>query len=177
MWLLLRLTFLGYVLYYNIVKESVNKECLMAERRIWWGYFSYMKEMKRCKNCGKTKPKNDFFKDKASKDGCYFYCKECIFCRYLKSKYNMTLEQYNKMFEEQRGICAVCGIPAEGLKYRLAVDHNHITGKIRGLLCFACNTLLGRIENNPRLIPTIMKYLRTQNKAGKIYFGENHNGK
>ena len=89
----------------------------------------------------------------------------------------MTLEQYNKMFEEQRGICAVCGIPAEGLKYRLAVDHNHITGKIRGLLCFACNTLLGRIENNPRLIPTIMKYLRTQNKAGKIYFGENHNGK
>jgi len=64
----------------------------------------------------------------------------------LKRKFNMTLEQYDKMFEEQGGVCAICGgIGDRG--YRLAVDHNHETGKIRGLLCSKCNLHLFALEN------------------------------
>jgi hypothetical protein len=63
----------------------------------------------------------------------------------LKLKYNMTVEQYDKMFEKQNGLCAICGRPQNSKT--LAVDHNHNTGKIRGLLCSSCNTALGYIEN------------------------------
>lgn len=136
--------------------------------------------MKICRNCGKEQSLGCFSKDKHTKDGRCFHCKSCVSLnhkmrprpnfsalnkrRHLKSKYNMTLEKYNQMFEDQRGVCAVCGVPAGDLKRNLAVDHNHRTGKIRGLLCFACNSLIGRIEKNPLLIPTMMKYIRTRNK-------------
>ena len=64
----------------------------------------------------------------------------------LKRKFNMTLEQYDKMFEDQGGVCVICGgISDRG--YRLAVDHNHETGKIRGLLCSKCNLHLFALEN------------------------------
>ena len=135
---------------------------------------------KKCRNCGEVKPISSFSKDKTRKDSHCFYCKDCVSLnqkmrrrpncstlnksRHLKSKYNITLEQYNQMFDEQRGVCAVCGTPAKDLKRNLAVDHNHRTGKIRGLLCFSCNSLIGRIEKNPLLIPTMMKYIRTRNK-------------
>lgn len=136
--------------------------------------------MKICRNCGEEKSLSCFSKDKHTKDGRCFYYKNCVSLnhkmkprprcskqnksRHLKSKYNMTLDQYNQMFDTQRGLCAVCGVPAGDLKRNLAVDHNHRTGKIRGLLCFACNSLIGRIEKNPLLIPTMMKYIRTRNK-------------
>ena len=142
--------------------------------------------VKICRNRGEEKSLSCFSKDKHTKDGHCFYCKNCVSLnhkmrprphfrtqtpfykqnknRHLKSKYGITLEQYNLMFNKQRGVCAVCGVPAEALKRSLAVDHNHRTGKIRGLLCFACNSLIGRIEKNPLLIPTMMKYIRTRNK-------------
>ncbi len=63
----------------------------------------------------------------------------------LKSNYNLTLEQYDKMFEEQNGNCAICGLPQ--LMKRLAVDHDHETGEVRGLLCACCNMQLGILED------------------------------
>jgi hypothetical protein len=55
----------------------------------------------------------------------------------LKKLYNMTVEEYNDLFTQQGGVCAICGKPPT--KYRLAVDHCHKTGQIRGLLCAKCN--------------------------------------
>lgn len=76
----------------------------------------------------------------------------------LKYKHGLTLEQYDQMFEQQDGLCAVCrNINGDGR--RLAIDHNHQTGKIRGLLCFRCNTWLGILENKEFTI-NAKKYLR-----------------
>lgn len=68
---------------------------------------------------------------------------------WLKKKYNLTVSDYNKMLEEQSGCCALCLRHQSNFKrgYSLAVDHCHITGKVRGLLCYACNKLLGRMED------------------------------
>jgi hypothetical protein len=65
----------------------------------------------------------------------------------LKAEYGITPEQYNTMFDEQLGCCAICGRHQTMFKRHLDVDHNHTTGKIRKLLCVQCNTDLGVYEN------------------------------
>ena len=76
--------------------------------------------------------------------------------KHLKKKYSLTLEQYDQMFEQQNGVCAICGLPE--LNRRLAVDHNHKTGKIRGLLCIQCNVKLCALENK-KFAKEAKKYL------------------
>ena len=53
----------------------------------------------------------------------------------LLKKYGLTLRQYDDMFEEQHGCCVICGRHQSEFKQKLAVDHNHTTGKVRALLC------------------------------------------
>lgn len=70
----------------------------------------------------------------------------------LKQKYGLTLEQYEQMVRDQNGVCAICGRPekysvTENYTRRLSVDHNHKTGKTRGLLCRWCNQRLAHIED------------------------------
>lgn len=67
--------------------------------------------------------------------------------RYYERNYNITLDQYDKMFEEQGGVCAICGGVNPNGK-RMAVDHNHKTGKVRGLLCDRCNLGLEFVEKD-----------------------------
>lgn len=75
----------------------------------------------------------------------------------IKSAYGLTEEQYNAMLEAQGGGCALCDAkPARNRRAAtLNVDHDHATGRIRGLLCMACNVALGiyekRIKDNPRI--------------------------
>ncbi len=66
----------------------------------------------------------------------------------LKYLYNITLEDYDKLFKQQRGCCSVCKRPQSKLTRTLAVDHNHQTGKIRGLLCDLCNLNMEWYEKN-----------------------------
>ena len=63
-----------------------------------------------------------------------------------KHGYDCSAEQYNKMFQEQEGCCAICGAHQSESKRQLAVDHNHETGKVRALLWMTCNTQLGIYE-------------------------------
>jgi hypothetical protein len=63
----------------------------------------------------------------------------------MKRLYNLTLEGYELLLKNQNGGCAVCGIERDCNK-RLAVDHDHGTNKVRGLLCLRCNTKLGWYE-------------------------------
>jgi hypothetical protein len=76
----------------------------------------------------------------------------------LKIKYNITLKDYNKMFKEQKGKCAICNTHKNKLKFTLCVDHNHTTKKIRELLCHRCNFAVGYYENSD--INKIQKYLK-----------------
>lgn len=79
---------------------------------------------------------------------------------HLKWKYGITIEQYDVMLDEQGGLCAICK-REENRKplRRLAVDHCHSTGKIRGLLCSRCNTAIGQFCDNPEIMKSAMSYV------------------
>lgn len=87
--------------------------------------------------------------------------------RRLKRAFNMTLEDYDNMFKKQGGVCVICGKPPEGIDKRgkterprkLEVDHNHKTGKVRGLLCFHCNNGLGCFKDSKENLASAIKYL------------------
>lgn len=78
----------------------------------------------------------------------------------LRSRHQMTVSQYDVLFEKQKGRCAICGRSQEGL--RLAVDHSHQTGERRGLLCRACNLGLGNFLDNPSALRSAIRYLQRQ---------------
>lgn len=73
----------------------------------------------------------------------------------LKHKYNLTENQFNAQLEKQNHRCAICD-----KKKRLVVDHCHISGNVRGLLCHSCNTHLGVVENSLKM-EKIRTYLMT----------------
>lgn len=76
----------------------------------------------------------------------------------LKKKYGLTLEQYHEILKKQDGKCAICKCLPNG--NHLAVDHNHETGKIRGLLCMKCNSVLVvACERYGSLIENTKEYL------------------
>lgn len=75
----------------------------------------------------------------------------------------MTLEEWDALYESQEGLCALCGLPSIGNE-RLAVDHNHITGKIRALVHrMPCNLIIGYVENYEILCYSAAEYLKKHN--------------
>lgn len=74
--------------------------------------------------------------------------------------YGLTPDMYNQRLIEQQEKCAVCSRHQCNFRYRLSVDHNHKTGKVRGLLCTHCNSIVVRlVENQPDLIKKATDYL------------------
>jgi hypothetical protein len=63
--------------------------------------------------------------------------------QHLRQKYDLTLDDYSVLFSTQAGCCAICGKHQSELAERLEVDHDHMTNRVRGLLCPNCNKLLG----------------------------------
>jgi hypothetical protein len=80
----------------------------------------------------------------------------------LKRNYDITLDDYNKMFKEQKGCCKICGTHQKELKKPLFVDHCHTTNDVRGLLCTHCNVLLGMAKDNINILDKAKDYLLTQ---------------
>ena len=77
---------------------------------------------------------------------------------HLRRKFGITLEDYEELLARQGGVCAVCSRePTPGIS--LHVDHDHETGRIRGLLCFRCNNALGDLEDDPALLRAAARYL------------------
>lgn len=72
-------------------------------------------------------------------------------------RYNLTVQDYEEMFKKQNGVCAICGRPPS--KNKLAVDHCHETGKVRGLLCFRCNFGLSYFSESSGMMHKAAKYL------------------
>ena len=78
----------------------------------------------------------------------------------LKAKYGITTAQWETMFYLQQGGCAICGRKDSG-KRNLSVDHDHVTGKVRGLLCQTCNAhVLIAVERYSHLFDNAKEYLR-----------------
>jgi len=85
---------------------------------------------------------------------------------YLKKrakKYGLTLEEYNKMFEEQGGCCKICKTHQSDLTRSLSIDHCHSSERVRSLLCGNCNVGLGNFKDNIDLLKEAIKYLEENN--------------
>lgn len=78
----------------------------------------------------------------------------------FKYTYGITVEEYDKMLEEQGDKCKICGTPQSGIKKKLAVDHCHTTNKVRGILCSKCNTAIGLLNDDIELIEKVIQYLK-----------------
>jgi len=77
----------------------------------------------------------------------------------LKRRFGITLDDFNEMYKNQGGKCLICDATESMSGHRLAVDHCHITGKIRGLLCKSCNVALGGFKDNIESLKKAIKYL------------------
>ena len=74
-------------------------------------------------------------------------------------EFGITVADYDQMFKNQNGKCPGCTRSQEQFKKRFAVDHDHKTGKVRGLLCTECNLLLGCASDNPETLKRLTIYL------------------
>ena len=134
---------------------------------------------RKCNKCGEVKQLTDFYKtgrktDK-NKDNRHYTCKECTKARlktaehqsperkrrnHLRRLYDITPEEYDEMLQMQSGKCAVCKTEEAGGKHNVfCVDHDHITGKVRELLCKDCNIVLGIINDSPEHLGRLMAYI------------------
>jgi hypothetical protein len=79
----------------------------------------------------------------------------------LKQNYNLTEEGYNALFTEQKGACAIC----KKTEVKLVVDHCHTSGNVRALLCYPCNSFIGKLEIYENQIDAYMQYIQHYRKG------------
>lgn len=147
---------------------------------------------RECTRCKKIKPLDSFYRSSKGKHGKSARCKECagqvkiewqaqnsdqvkeMHSSYWKNnkmkimmqRYGITKEDFNSLLEKQDSKCAICGREDPGCgdsrRSRFSVDHDHLTGKIRGLLCILCNTALGSLQDSPDLLRKAATYIEEQ---------------
>lgn len=118
---------------------------------------------KKCRGCGNT-----FTPLAPSHLYCSQKCADRAYTsRYLRRTYKITLEDYERLLKSQNGRCAICGgegflMDASRHKVKLVVDHDHKSGRIRGLLCHNCNRALGLLHDDSTALQTALEYLKVQ---------------
>lgn len=117
---------------------------------------------KLCTHCKEEKSLDNFYNFARTKDGKHCYCKPCDdkirVNNRLKKKYGITLEEYQRLWEGQGEVCAICKTP-KLTQRMLCVDHCHKTGEVRGILCIKCNSALGKFNDDPKLLQKAIEYL------------------
>ncbi|MFH9826107.1 endonuclease VII domain-containing protein [Streptomyces bobili] len=113
---------------------------------------------KRCPQCSEVKPHSDWERNKSTSDGRASYCRACRAERsrasYFMRKYGLTEGEVGEMIASQMGVCCIClAAPAT------QVDHCHQTGRVRGVLCFNCNSGLGLLRDDPAAAYRAADYL------------------
>lgn len=139
---------------------------------------------RRCRICGVVKPMGDFALSPTSRYGRRGDCKQCIAAQekrnwphaghrpsrdaaYKRDKrlrwiFGISLSDYSAMLLDQNGLCGICREPQAWNRREgdvLVVDHNHATGKVRGLLCHACNQALGLFQDDPVRMQDALAYV------------------
>lgn len=131
---------------------------------------------RECSECEQFKPWSEFHKRRDLSSGHASQCKSCrrertrrdmengsIRNRELERKYNIGLDEYNELVGIQSDSCAICGTKDKGMargRFRYwSVDHDHVTGKIRGLLCQQCNATLGMVGDSVAILEKAIEYL------------------
>jgi hypothetical protein len=125
---------------------------------------------RNCTQCGTYKPLSEFHKHKIALYGVEPMCKACRLRKRreysrqypervrntdLQQRYGITLDDYHTLLAKQQGKCAICGKAETPLK----VDHNHQTGKVRGLLCHLCNAMIGCAREEIAILASAAAYL------------------
>ena len=116
---------------------------------------------KACSGCGVIKPLEAFHVCNRNLDGRQSQCKDChsaIQSDRAFLRFGITREQYDEILEAQGGVCAICKEVCNSGR-RLAVDHDHETGEVRGLLCGNCNTAIGKFHDNTDYLRAAIAYL------------------
>lgn len=129
---------------------------------------------KVCSKCKEEKELNQFNKNKAGLYGVHHYCRKCNSIHkknsynYVKSRnrrilnsYNLTIEEVESLYIIQDKKCKICKTKYSSTSTHggLYIDHCHLTGKIRGLLCNKCNTLLGNCNDDVSILKSAIDYL------------------
>jgi hypothetical protein len=113
---------------------------------------------KRCTHCRSVLPLDRFHRHNTFSDGYNIYCKDCRrekgAATHLKRTYGITRFELDALIAAQGGLCAICQT-----KPAAHVDHDHVTGKIRGVLCFTCNVALGQLKDDAALFRKAIDYL------------------
>lgn len=126
-------------------------------------------QVKRCGSCKQEKSIDCFGVDRSRRKGTNPYCFQCrrrIALTtgkewWLKNKYGITLEEFEILLAHQGEVCAICLEKDNDKRYlKLCVDHNHKTGKIRGLLCQNCNRALGSFKESINVLEKAIAYLK-----------------
>jgi hypothetical protein len=123
-----------------------------------------MQDQRLCKGCNKVKPTVNFRKNKGCSDGITHQCKDCHYVSQrngeLKRNFGISYAEYLVMLDAQQNKCAICASDASEFDKAFAVDHCHTTGKVRGLLCWHCNTSIGKFKDDIGLLQRAVEYLR-----------------
>jgi Recombination endonuclease VII len=92
---------------------------------------------------------------------------------HLRSRYGMEEAEYDRLLARQRSRCAVCKARTPGGRGEWRIDHDHVTGQIRGLLCNNCNSGIGMLQDDPKILRAAVQYVEQhrqmelfQRKAG-----------
>ncbi|WP_434976453.1 endonuclease VII domain-containing protein [Streptomyces puniciscabiei] len=136
--------------YYRRRRESMGKT-VRAKVDVPEGH-------KLCRACGQVKPHSEWHRKHSAPDGLASRCKECRAVQlrqdHLKRKYGLTEAERDAMIAAQRGLCAIfLAAPP------MHVDHCHKTGRVRGVLCFNCNSGLGLLRDDPEVVRRAAAYL------------------
>lgn len=101
---------------------------------------------------------SDFYADKRNRDGHMTLCKSCFNIKQERNrqlrKYGVSPDDRRAMLAAQGGRCPICNE-----KRKLVTDHDHVTGRVRALLCDRCNRLLGVVDDDPRLLAAAIDFL------------------
>lgn len=128
-----------------------------------------------CSKCLMNQPVDNFSRRSDRPRGYVSRCKTCWTAyrtpvdtrKAVLIRHGMTQEEYDSKFSAQLGLCMICERPQRvgGLKQsdRLDIDHDHITGELRDLLCRSCNIVLGHMQDNPVLLRKAADYLEKWN--------------
>ncbi len=120
-------------------------------------------DTKTCLRCGKIKPLHSFYAHEEGRKFTHPQCKKCLSKsrkdNYTLREYGITLNDYDEMLRNQGGGCKICGTKTPKGSGRFHIDHDHKTGKVRGILCNNCNMALGLMKDNPKILISAAQYL------------------
>jgi hypothetical protein len=114
-----------------------------------------------CAVCGRAQPAHAFHKAQLNRRKRKPWCKTCCRDYQLAKKFKIGLSDYAAMLEGQGGCCKICGSdqPASNGKAEFCVDHDHRSGRVRGLLCNKCNIGLGAFKDSVDTLRRAIAYL------------------